>query len=159
MSVAGHVGFSYIGAVFLLGLFIPNIVWALTTRPRDYDPSAENRVLRWLERTGQVLTTATAVGFTGTNLRPWTPWSSWLAAAAVLMVGYEAAWVRYFAGGRTSRDLYRSLAGVALPLSTLPVAAFLLLGVYGRLWPLIAATIVLGIGHVGIHAQHYRNLA
>lgn len=39
----GQVGFSYVGAVFLLGLFIPNIVWALTARPMDYDPSAENR--------------------------------------------------------------------------------------------------------------------
>lgn len=155
----GQVGFSYVGAAFLLALFIPNTLWALTAPRRDHDLPAENRVLRWLERSGQVLTTATALGFTSTNLRAWTPWSVWLAAAVALMVGYEAAWVRYFAGGKKNRDFYRSLAGVPLPLSTLPVAAFLLLGVYGRLWPLIASTIVLGIGHVGIHAEHYRNVA
>lgn len=159
MSGVGQLGFSYIGAVFLLALFVPNTVWALTATSEDRDPGFENRVLRWLERAGQVLTTAAALGFTDTNLRAWTPWSGWLAAAAVLMVGYEAAWIRYFACGRKARDFYRTLAGVPLPLSTLPVGAFMLLGLYGRLWPLMAATIVLGIGHIGIHAQHYRQLA
>ena len=113
-------------------------------------------MLRTLERVGQVLTVAAAVLFANTNLRPWTPWSWWLVAAAVLMTAYEVGWIRYFTSSRTMWDFYRSLLGVPVPLATLPVTAFLLLGVYGHLLPLIAATVVLGIGHIGIHLQHKR---
>ncbi len=56
------------------------------------------------------------------------------------------------------RSFYGSLLGIPLPLATLPVAAFLLLGAYGRLLPLVLASAVLGIGHIGIHWQHRRAL-
>jgi hypothetical protein len=36
----------------------------------------------------------------------------------------------------------------------LPVAAFFLLGVYGRNIFMIVSTIILGIGHIGIHLAH-----
>ena len=131
-------------------------VWALAARPRDYDPSSENRVLGILERGGQVATTAAALLFADTNLKPWTPWSWWLIAAIALMVAYEAAWIRYFTSPRTMQDFTRSLLGIPVPLASLPVAAFLLLGVYGRVIWLIAAVVILGIGHIGIHLQHAR---
>ena len=115
-------------------------------------------MLRALERIGQALTVAAALVFADTNLRPWSPWSWWLVAATVLMFAYEASWIRYFASDPTERDLYGTRLGVPVPLATLPVAAFLLLGVYGRLIPLIIATVVLGIGHIGIHLQHDRSL-
>jgi hypothetical protein len=78
--------------------------------------------------------------------------------AAVLIALYELCWVRYFASGRTMADFYRPLPGVPVPLAILPVGALLLLGVYGRLVPLLIATTVLGIGHIGIHLQHERAL-
>lgn len=59
----------------------------------------------------------------------------------------------------TMRDFYGSLLGIPLPLATLPVSAFVLLGVYGRLLPLIVAVAVLGVGHIGIHLQRARALA
>lgn len=152
----GEFGFSFVGLVFLLALFVPNLIWALAARPKDYDPSSENRVLGVLERVGQVATTAAALLFADTNLESWTPWSWWLVAAIMLMVAYEAAWVRYFASLRTMRDFTRSLLGVPVPLASLPVAAFLLLGIYGRVIWLIAAVVILGIGHIGIHLQHAR---
>lgn len=154
----GEFGFSYVGAAFLLALFVPNTIWALDARPDGYDPGSENRVLLAFERVGQVLTAAAAVLFADTNLRPWTPWSWWLVAAAVLMLAYGAAWVRYFTGGRTMRAFYGHMLGVPVPLATLPVAAFLCLGIYGQLFPLIAAVTMLGIGHIGIHLQHARSL-
>jgi len=154
----GEFGFSFVGLAFLLALFVPNIVWALGARPGGYDASTQNRVLGLVERLGQALTVAAALVFADTNLRPWTPWTWWLVTAIVVMITYEAAWVRYFTSRRTMRDFYRSLFGVPLPLATLPVTAFLLLGVYGRLIPLIIATVILGIGHIGIHSQHFRAL-
>ena len=152
----GRFGFSYVGTAFLLALFVPNVMWAVFAQPKGYDPSSENRMLRALERVGQVLTVTAAVLFADTNLRRWTPWSWWLVGAASLMVIYEVGWLRYFASTRTTWDFYRSLLGVPVPLAILPVAAFLLLGAYGHLLPLIAATVVLGIGHIGIHLQHKR---
>jgi hypothetical protein len=154
MWVVGQFGFSYVGAIFLVALFVPNLVWARTAKPAAYDPGSESRPLRLLERVGQLLTVAAALLFTDTNLRAWSAWSWWLVAAVALLVGYEVGWARYFASARTTRDLYRSLAGVPVPLASLPVAAFLLLGVYGRLVPLVVATVVLGVGHIGIHLQH-----
>jgi hypothetical protein len=154
----GRLGFSLVGAVFLLALFVPNLVWSRTAKPAGYDASGENRILRFAERSGQVLTTTAAIIFTDTNLHHWSSWSWWLVAASTLMAAYEVAWVRYFRSNRTMSDFYGSFLGVPVPLASLPVAAFLLLGIYGRLLPLIAAVVLLGIGHVGIHLQHRREL-
>jgi hypothetical protein len=154
----GHLGFSSVGAVFLLALFVPNALWSWTGKPAGYDASGESRALRIVERTGQVLTTTAALVFVDTNLTHWSPWSWWLVAAGALMVVYEVCWVRYFSSRRTMADFYRSFLGVPVPLAVLPVAAFLLLGIYGHLAPLIAAVGVLGVGHIGIHLQHRRAL-
>ena len=40
----GTFGLSYVGAVFLLCLLAPNLLWG-RRRPRNYDPSGENRLL------------------------------------------------------------------------------------------------------------------
>lgn len=154
----GPLGFSVVGAVFLVGLFVPNLLWT-RAKPVGYDPHGENPLLRVFERVGQVLTTAAALVFADTNLRPWSPWSWWLVAAVVLMLAHEACWVRYFRSRRTADDFYRSMAGIPVPLASLPIAAFLALGVYGRAWLLVVAVAVLAIGHVGIHLQHRREPA
>ncbi len=44
--------------------------------------------------------------------------------------------------------------GIGFPGATLPVAAFFLLGVYGRNIPMLLATVILGVGHIGIHLAH-----
>ena len=151
----GHIGFSYIGLIYMLLIEIPNILWT-RRKPEGYDPSGENRVLLILERVGQVLCTATILFFSVTNPQRWEPWSAWLVASALLMVLYECYWIRYFRGKRTLHDFYRPFLGVAAPGATLPVAAFLLLGIYGRLIWLIVASVILGIGHIGIHLQHIK---
>ena len=150
-------GFSAVGAAFLVALVVPNLAWT-RARPSGYDPSGEHPALRAFEGAGQALTTLAAVVFAGTNLRPWSGWSWWLVAAVALMAGYEACWLRYFRSRRTLADLYRVALGVPVPLATLPVAAFVLLGVYGRVWPLVLAALLLGVGHVGIHLGHRRSL-
>lgn len=48
--------------------------------------------------------------------------------------------------------------GIPVAGATLPVVAFLLLGIYGRNIFLIISTIVLGIGHIGIHLNHKKEL-
>lgn len=153
----GHLGFSYVGLVFLLMLIIPNLVWS-KHQPADYSPQNENKVLLLFERAGQVLVSCTALIFKDFNLRPWSLWSLWLVAAVLLMLLYEAWWVRYFKGPKTLANFYSSFWGVPVAGATLPIAAFFLLGIYGRVIWLLMATAVLGVGHIGIHLQHRREI-
>lgn len=74
------------------------------------------------------------------------------------MVLYEAYWVRYFTGEPTLKNFYRSLYGIPVPGATLPIMAFLLLGVYGKVIWMIVSIIILGIGHIGIHFQHLKQI-
>jgi len=92
-------GFSIVGAVFLAMLFIPNIKWA-KHQPLGYEELSqhEDKTLLAFERVGQVLTTTSAVVFVCPRGFSF-PWVLWLAAACVLMVLYEVAWVRYFRDG------------------------------------------------------------
>jgi hypothetical protein len=153
----GHLGFSYIGLIFLLMLMIPNLIWT-KYQPKGYDSQSENKVLLILERAGQVLVTCGALIFSNLNLRKWSPWSLWLVAAAILMAFYEGWWIRYFRSQRTLADFYSSFCGVPVAGASLPVAAFFLLGVYGKVVWLLVFTVILGIGHIGIHLQHRREM-
>lgn len=151
----GHFGFSYVGLIFLLMLFIPNIIWA-RNKPQGYTADGENRVLLAFERVGEVLVTACALIFDDFNFHGWSAWIWWLVASFALMVMYECWWVRYFRSERKLSDFYSGFCGVPLAGATLPVAAFLLLGVYGRVVWMVASAALLGIGHIGIHAGHKR---
>lgn len=153
----GHFGFSYIGLIYMLMIQIPNIMWA-RRKPEGYDPSDENKLLLIFERVGQVLCTVTVLFFSDTNPQIWEPWVVWLIASVLLMALYECYWIRYFRRGCTLRAFYRPFLGVPAPGATLPVVAFLLLGIYGRLIWLIAASVILGIGHIGIHLQHIKKI-
>lgn len=152
----GHFGFSYVGLIYLSMLFIPNLIWARNP-PADYNAKHENRVLLVFERTGQVLVTCLALIFRDFNIAATTSWSAWLLASFAAMLLYEVAWIRYFSGEHTEKNFYRSLLGIPVPLASLPVLGFLLLGIYGKVIWLILSIVILGIGHIGIHVQHLHN--
>lgn len=154
-----HFGFSYIGLIFLLMLMIPNIIWS-KNKPKDYDEYVknENKVLLIFERIGEVLVTCVSLIFSDFNINRITSWSVLLLIAFILMILYEIYWVRYFKSNKTMKDMYSSLLGIPVAGATLPVIAFLLLGVYGRNIFLIISTILLGIGHIGIHLNHKKEL-
>jgi len=151
----GHFGFSYVGLVFLLMLFIPNIIWA-KNQPQGYTSENENKVLAFFERAGEGMTTCCALCFSDFNLRPWSPWSLWLAGAFALMVLYEIWWIRYFSSPKTLADFYSSILGIPVAGATLPVLAFFMLGIYGRVIWMLISSVILGIGHIGIHWNHYK---
>ena len=70
------------------------------------------------------------------------------------MVLYLLWWLRYFRSERTLHDFYGSFCGVPVAGAVLPVAAFLLLGIYGKVLWLAGSALVLGVGHIGIHLRH-----
>ena len=148
-------GFSYIGLIFLLMLFIPNFFWT-KNQPKDYEKYVgnENKILVILERVGEVLVCCIVLIFSDFNINTISAWTAWLFAAFLLMTAYELYWIRYFRSNKTMKDFYSSFLGIPVAGATLPVAAFFLLGVYGKNPFLIAAIIPLGIGHIGIHLMH-----
>lgn len=153
----GRLGFSYTGLIFLLLLFIPNIIWS-GKKPQGYNPEKENKILLFFERAGEMLTCCCVLIFSDFNIHRWTNWSWWLAAAFILMAMYELWWVRYFRSERKLSDFYSGFFFVPLAGATLPVLAFFLLGVYAKVGCMLLATTILGIGHIGIHMQHRRRL-
>lgn len=154
-----HFGFSYMGLIFLIMLMVPNLLWT-KNKPKDYDKYAvnENKVLLMLERIGEASVSCLVLIFSDFNIQGISIWGIWFAAACILMLLYEIYWIRYFRSSKMMRDFYSSLLGVPVAGATLPVAAFFLLGIYGRNPLLIVAVIVLGIGHIGIHLGHRKEI-
>ena len=154
-----HLGFSYIGLIFLILLFVPNLLWA-KNKPKDYDKYVgnENKVLFLLERIGEVTVTCLALIFSDFNLQEPSAWMIWLLLACFLMVLYEVYWIRYFRSSKTMKDFYNSLLGIPVAGATLPVMGFFCLSVYGKNILLGIAVIVLAIGHIGIHLGHKREI-
>ena len=76
----------------------------------------------------------------------------------VLMILYEVFWIRYFRSEKTMKDFYSSILGIPVAGATLPVLAFLLLAIYGKNIILGIAVVILGIGHIGIHLMHRREI-
>lgn len=150
-------GFSYVGLVYLLMLTIPNLLWT-KNQPKDYAQYArkENKLLVILERVGQVLVWCAALIFSDFNLKTWSNWSWWLVASFALMILYEINWIRYFKSEKTMRDFYSSFLGIPVPGATLPIAAFLLLAIYGKNIALAISVLILGVGHIGIHLMHLK---
>ena len=154
-----HLGFSYVGVIFLLMLMIPNIIWS-KNQPKDYEKYVvnENKVLLALERTGEVLVSTVCLIFKDFNIGRVSLWSLWLLAAFFLMLLYEIYWIRYFNSEKTMKDMYSSILGVPVAGATLPVAAFFMLGIYGKNILLVISVIILGIGHIGIHLNHKKEI-
>lgn len=155
-----HFGFSYIGLIYLLMLFIPNIIWT-KNQPEDYAQYVKNesKLLQILERIGEVLVCCCVLIFSDFNIRFNSIWCVWLLLSFILMLLYEVYWIRYFQSEKKMSDFYKSICKIPVAGATLPVCAFFLLGVYGSNIFLIISTIILGIGHIGIHWNHYKEIS
>ncbi len=152
-------GFSYIGLIFLIMLMIPNMIWS-KNKPKDYDiyVKNENKVLLIFEKLGEMLVTCLSLIFSDFNINHISNWSIILLIAFIIMILYEIYWIRYFKSKKTMKDMYSSLLGIPVAGATLPVIAFFLLGIYGKNIFLIIATTILGIGHIGIHLNHRKEI-
>ena len=146
--------FSFVGLLFLVMLFVPNILWSKCP-PKDYEKYSnnENKILLALERIGEVLVTVFSL-FCAVNFS----FNVVLAIAFLSMIVYELYWIRYFKSPKTMNDMYGNFLFIPLPGATLPVLAFLILGVYANNILLIISAVILGIGHIGIHFSHKQEI-
>ena len=152
-------GFSYIGLIWLILLFVPNMIWT-KNKPQDYEKyvESENKVLLALERVGQFIVTPAALLFSDFNYKGLNFWTAVLLASFLCMVLYEVWWIRYFKSEKTLKDFYRGILGIPVAGATLPVIAFLLLGIYGGNILMLIGSLILGVGHIGIHLQHRKEV-
>lgn len=136
-------------------LFIPNMIWS-KNKPENYEKyfKNENKILLIFERIGEVTVTCFSLIFADFNINKISLRTAVLLAAFVLMILYEIYWIKYFKSGKTMKDMYSSLLRIPVAGATLPVLSFLLLGIYGKNIFLIVSTVILGIGHIGIHLNH-----
>lgn len=145
---------SYIGIGYMVLLFLPNIIWT-KFKPQNYDSSHEARLLVILERVGEILTTFFAI----VSFRQTTYQIDILFVLSVLcMLLYEGYWLYYFKSDHQLSDFYCSFCRIPLAGATLPIMAFVFLSLCQHNWLLLTATFLLGIGHIGIHYQHFCEL-
>ena len=104
-----------------------------------------------------MLVTTIALIFKDFNIRNVGYWSIWLILAFVILIGYEICWTRYFKNP-TNKNLKKSFLFIPVPLATLPIAAFFLLGIYGKVLWMITSVLIFGIGHIGIHLNHLKDI-
>lgn len=148
-------GFSYTGLLWLIMLFVPNLIWT-KNKPQDYEKYSknENKILLAFERTGEFIVTPSALIFSSFNIKQISFWSVVLLFAFICMVLYEISWIRYFRSQKTMKDFYSPLLGVPVAGATYPVISFFLLGIYGGNIIMLLGSVILGIGHIGIHLAH-----
>lgn len=152
-------GFSYIGLIWLVMLIVPNIIWT-RNKPTEYEKYVvnENKVLLTLERVGEFIVTPVALIFSDFNFKGFHFWSVVLLISFLCMVLYEIFWIRYFRSQKTMKDFYKGILGIPVAGATLPVIAFFLLGIYGGNILMLIGSIILGIGHIGIHRAHRKEV-
>ena len=152
-------GFSYVGFIWIVMLLVPNFIWT-KNKPRDYDKYVvnENKVLLLLERTGEFIVTPVALMFKDFNFKGMNFWAVVLMLSFLCMIIYEAFWIKYFKSEKNMEDFYGSICGIPVAGATLPVIAFILLGIYGGNILMLAGALILGTGHIGIHLQHQKEV-
>ncbi|WP_347496274.1 hypothetical protein [Ruminococcus flavefaciens] len=152
-------GISVVGIVFLLMLFIPNIIWS-KKQPEGYEEASkrENKVLLALERAGEALVSTLVLIDRRLDSFSISPRTGYMILALILMILYELYWRKYFRSSRTLADMYSDYCGFPLAGASLPVFAVFLLGIYACSVFLTAAAVVLGIGHIGIHLMHKKDI-
>lgn len=153
-------GFSYIGLIYLIMLFAPNLIWA-KNRPEGYAEQAEkeNKLLLFFERTGEIAVCCIVLVFSDFNINAVSYRSLWLLVSFIIMMFYEWWWIRYFKSGKTLKDFYGRFFGIPAAGAVLPVCAFLFLAVYGKNLFLLFADVILAIGHIGIHIGHFKSIS
>ena len=140
-------------------LFIPNIIWG-QNQPVGYEEAAkrESKKLLAFERAGEVLACAFVVSDRRLDNFSNFPRLGYAVLTLLLMMIYELYWLKYFRSSRTLSDMYSDYCGFPLAGASLPVFAVFLLGVYAQNLALITAAVILGIGHIGIHLMHKKEI-
>ncbi|GFI03807.1 MAG: alpha/beta hydrolase [Lachnospiraceae bacterium] len=154
-----HLGFSYVGFIYLLMFLIPDITWAKHQTEEDrQDAQRGNKFLQITEKIGAILVCCCILIFSDFNIRFDSIWCIWLLISFILMILYEVYWLRHFVSKKVKPDFDKGICEISAAGAALPVCAFFLLGIYGCNFLVLAADIVLGIGRISIYLQRRKEI-
>lgn len=149
------ISFTWIGlVVFALPMLI-NLVYVAF-------PPAENTkqpviVTHWIETIEQVSRMAYLFAITFlVSRKPIRLGSVWLYLAAIFLVLYYTAWIRYFAGGRNIALLNRAFFLVPMPLEIFPVLYFLCSAIWLHNLPAVILMLFFGAAHLTVSIQSFQ---
>lgn len=150
--------FILIGITFTLMLLVPDVLW-LRLRP-DNDGYARffkaHPFLLALESSPKYLTIVNALFFIG-HPAPDTKTSLWLPVCGfVLMLAYDIGLMKRIAQNKASCGLYDMLFGLPPQEAMLPIAAFILLGIYEQSFSIIFTSFLWAVGHIAILLKNNR---
>lgn len=66
---------------------------------------------------------------------------------------------KIFFSKRKLKDFYTGIMFIPLAGATLPIMVFFFIGIYGKVIWVLISMVILGIGHIGIHLEHYNRLS
>ena len=140
-------------------LMIPNLFWT-KYQPEDYEKYVKNekKILLAFERTGEMLVTSFLLISKNLNIHGCSTWTIWLLLSFCFMALYEVFWIRYFKSEKRMEDFYSSILKIPVAGASLPVIGCLCLAIYGKHFLLFLSTVILGIGHIGIHLAHKKEI-
>lgn len=151
-------GYSIVGLVLALVIFLPSILFYPLFPPKDDDknrPRTEpHRLFTLLEKAGQagciVVLLVYKDGFPAETLL-----SPFAIAMAVCIAVYYAFWIRYLIKGRHTGDLFGNVGFIPVPLALFPVLAFGFAAAWSQSLVLAVAALLLGLGHIPVtlHTQ------
>jgi len=79
-----------------------------------------------------------------------------LAAAALALAVYYAAWGRYFVNGRSEKFLSARLVGIPSPLALAPIALFGVSSYLMGSWLMLGASLYFGVLHIWVSSVSHR---
>ena len=138
------------GLIIMAIMMLPNIVFAL--KYRDAQNKCRSRLMNVVEQIGRfscMLLMVFNIGLADPGFRSFGAFLAYFIGNAALLLAYLAIWLFYF----KRPALWNSLA-----LAVLPTLIFLLSGITLSYWPLTAAAVLFGVGHIYVTVQNAREL-
>jgi hypothetical protein len=147
------------GWIISLLVLAPNLILlafpATQTPPPAQKPKGQFDVFTGLlERIGQVGCFVLPVLYQANTRDEYTLLA--LEFMAATLAFYYFAWARFLRQGREFRLFYQPMGGIPLPMAVAPVLYFLTASFALRSWPVLAAAILLGIGHLAVSEREWR---
>lgn len=137
------------GAIIPLLILLPNVIWILlphTTASSTPVPP----VLNVAENIGRAAILIIPFFYSISLEQRFSVAALVLACLALAL--YYAAWIRYFAGGRTTALMGDSMLGIPLPLAVAPTVLLIFSAYLMGSWWMLGAAVWFGTAHIWVSA-------
>ncbi|MFO7611941.1 MAG: hypothetical protein R6W99_05560 [Clostridia bacterium] len=81
-----------------------------------------------------------------------------LIPMGLMIAIYYMGWIRFFANGSEFRLLFEPLFKIPIPLALSPVLCIFFMGLAQNSWPVVAAAIIMALGHIPESIRNYQSI-